>query len=213
MQQSPNRPHAAPRCWAAPTAPHPIFAPVEDAHSTAAALGEHPQQSPKARPHFPHPLCHGMWDSSGTPGPATGSGCAPPPVQGLQQPEDGVGFLTQRISTPCGAREGQRSQIPCPEWDPCSTDQSERLSQQRPPQKHSCAPSTHWHKALPHTCTPHTCTPHLPSSNTFTCRSWDMAQQDRGLSSTASTCTQRCSASCPHSTAGRRGAQRPSQMG
>lgn len=40
--------------------PHPISAPVEDMHSTTAALREHPQQPPVSRSHFSQPLC--LWD-------------------------------------------------------------------------------------------------------------------------------------------------------
>lgn len=79
-------PPCTPALLGCPHSPHPISTPVEDMHSTTAALREHPQQPPVSCSHFSQPLC-GMWGSSGTPGPAIASGCAPPPLQGLLQPE------------------------------------------------------------------------------------------------------------------------------
>lgn len=137
--------------------PHPISAPVEDMHSTTAALREHPQQPPVSCSHFSQPLC--LWDvgqqwdtrTSHSVRLCSTTSAGTPATRGMQ-------WDPSHSRYPHLVGPGKAGRSPCrdptsPAWDPCSIDQSERLSQQRPPkppQKHSCAPSAHWHKALPH---------------------------------------------------------------
>lgn len=114
----------------------------------------------------------------------------------------------------------QRSHIPHPGWDPSAQIRarpSPSSALQNHPKKHSRAPSAHGGKALPHTYTPPPTSQqqhiHLQDTTGHGTAGLHVSPPQQEGSPAVSAPTQRCSASCPHSTAARRGAQRPSQIG
>lgn len=215
----PRSPHTA---GLPPQPPSHLRADGRHAQHCCRTTGNTCSNPPLHAPISPSPSAGGMRGSGGTPGPAIGTGCAPPPLRGSLQAEDASHSRHPHLAGPGRLRCSPCRDPTSPTLDGTPQHRSERAHLPAAPSKTTLKSTA----GLPQPmeaklCPTPTPPPPPPSSSTFTCRTQrDMAQrgctcpppQQEG-SPAVSAPTQHCFASCPHSTAARRGAQRPSQIG